>query len=264
MTCIEVSPCLKNEDSESHTLQWLAKQLQFYKPPMVIDDDDEENSDDNSKTGSHLGLMEVQNDRQLSCGNWKERRAAVLICLFEGSETELRVILTKRSMKLSSHPGDVALPGGKMEEKDVDDSATALREAMEEIGLEPGLVQVVANLEPVITQCLLKVVPVVGLLERREDFKPVINTDEVDAIFDVPLEIFLKEDKHRCEEREWMGWKYMLHLFDYETEQGDFLIWGLTASILIRAASVIYRRSPSFPGHLPDFQQLQREMKNPA
>ena len=48
--------------------------------------------------------------------------------------------------------GDVALPGGKMEEGDADDSATALREAMEEIGLDPHLVQVVANLEPFISQ----------------------------------------------------------------------------------------------------------------
>lgn len=47
--------------------------------------------------------------------------------------------------------GDVALPGGKMDEGDVDDSATALREAMEEIGLDPGLVRVVANLEPFIS-----------------------------------------------------------------------------------------------------------------
>ncbi len=51
--------------------------------------------------------------------------------------------------------GDVALPGGKMEEGDVDDSTTALREAMEEIGLEPNLVQVVATLEPFISQVLL-------------------------------------------------------------------------------------------------------------
>lgn len=115
--------------------------------------------------------------------------------------------------------GDVALPGGKMEEGDVDDSATALREAMEEIGLDPHLVQVVANLEPFISQVYiimfnfllviymtqtiwwssmffmqhqLKVVPVVALLARVEDFKPVLNTDEVDTLFDVPLEMFLK------------------------------------------------------------------------
>lgn len=49
--------------------------------------------------------FEVKNDQSSNCVNWRERRAAVLICLFEGQEGELRVILTKRSMKLSSYPG---------------------------------------------------------------------------------------------------------------------------------------------------------------
>lgn len=48
--------------------------------------------------------------------------------------------------------GDVALPGGKMEENDIDDTETALREAMEEIGLNPGLVEVAATLEPIFSQ----------------------------------------------------------------------------------------------------------------
>ncbi|KAK3000113.1 hypothetical protein RJ639_023794 [Escallonia herrerae] len=188
------------------------------------------------------------------------KRTAVLLCLFEGHEGELRVILTKRSMKLFSHPGDVALSGGKMEEGDADDSATSLREAMEEIGLDPALVQVVATLEPFISGHLIKVVPVVGVLARVEDFKPLLNPDEVDAVFDAPLETFLKEDIHRNEQREWRGWKYMSHLFDFESEQGDFLIGGLTASILIRAASIVYQQLPSFFADLPDFQHFQRSL----
>ncbi|KAE8099155.1 hypothetical protein FH972_017159 [Carpinus fangiana] len=111
-------------------------------------------------------------------------------------------------------------------------------------------------------QHLLKVVPVVGLLARKADFRPSLNTDEVDAIFDVPLEMFLKQDNYRCEEREWMGQKYIIHLFDFKCEKGVFFIWGLTAGILICAASVIYRCSPCFKGHLPDFQQLQRSLLN--
>ncbi|KAH0634789.1 hypothetical protein KY284_037575 [Solanum tuberosum] len=95
-------------------------------------------------------------------------------------------------MKLSTHPGEVALPGGKMDEEDLDDSATALREAKEEIGLKSNLVQVITNLEPFISLHLLMVVPVVGLLSRIEEFKPLLNADEVDAIFDVPLDIFLE------------------------------------------------------------------------
>ncbi|KAH0635821.1 hypothetical protein KY289_035736 [Solanum tuberosum] len=54
-------------------------------------------------------------------------------------------------MKLSTHPGEVALPGGKMDEEDLDDSVTALREAKEEIGLKSSLVQVITNLEPFIS-----------------------------------------------------------------------------------------------------------------
>lgn len=75
-----------------------------------------------------------------------------------------------------------------------------------------------------------------------------------------------QEDNHRVEEREWMGCKYIQHHFDFETsKQGVFPICGLTASILIRAASIIYQRSPCLiinPNrHLPDFQQLQRALR---
>ncbi|KAF8402602.1 hypothetical protein HHK36_010690 [Tetracentron sinense] len=236
--------CLSLDSWGSQRLRSLAEQLQFYRPPNPLDGVEEEEeeeaaADDRTRKGF-------------------KRRAAVLICLFESEEGELRVILTKRSNRLSSYPGEVALPGGKMEEGDKDDSATALREAMEEIGLDPSLVRVVTFLEPFFTKHFLMVVPVVGLLASREDFKPILNTDEVDAVFDAPLEMFLEEDGYRSEEREWMDWKYILHLFDFESEQGTFLIWGLTASILIRAASVVYERSPSFKQHLPDFQGVQR------
>lgn len=255
---------LSLENWGSQTLRVLAKQLQVYKPPSVVEEPgNEADVICNSVSPGMEKPAAIKDDPfSYSVKCCRERRAAVLVCLFEGDEGELRVILTKRSMKLSSHPGEVAFPGGKMEEGDADDTATALREAMEEIGLDPNLVQVVANLEPFISQHQLRVVPVVGLLSRIEDFKPVPNTDEVDAVFDVPLEMFLKEENHRCEEREWMGWKYALHLFDFESEQGIFLIWGFTANILIRTASIVYQRIPSFSEHLPNFQQLQRALNN--
>ncbi|KAG7965143.1 hypothetical protein I3843_09G209700 [Carya illinoinensis] len=227
---------LGEEISGSQLFQRLAKQFQL---PRLKNEEVEKDQycRISSDFGSVVKSVAVKNDRS-PCVNWTERRAAVLICLFEGEE------------------GDVALPGGKFEKGDADDSATALREAMEEIGLEPNLVRVAATLEPFISQHLLKVVPVVGLLARKGDFRPSLNTDEVDAIFDVPLEMFLKGDNHRCEAREWMGRKYILHLFDFQCEKGVFLIWGLTANILIRAASIIYQRSPCFEAHLPDFQTI--------
>jgi coenzyme A diphosphatase NUDT7 len=120
------------------------------------------------------------------------RRASVLVCLFEGAAGELRVILTKRAGRLSSHSGEVALPGGKRDEEDEDDIATALREAKEEIGLEPSQVRVVAVFEPFLSKYLLTVTPVVGVLLDKSKFEPIANPSEVESVFDVPLEMFLK------------------------------------------------------------------------
>ncbi|KAM6574829.1 hypothetical protein CsatA_023156 [Cannabis sativa] len=80
------------------------------------------------------------------------KRAAVLVCIFQGDGGDLRVILTKRSSNLSTHSGDVALPGGKADEGDANDVETALREAHEEIGLDPSLVNVVTVLHPFFTK----------------------------------------------------------------------------------------------------------------
>ncbi|KEH36569.1 nudix hydrolase-like protein [Medicago truncatula] len=136
----------------------------------------------------------------------QNKRAAVLICLFEGQDGNLRVILTQRASSLSTHAGEVALPGGKRDESDADDIETALREAKEEIGLDPSLVTVVTLLEPFHT----------------------------------------KNDNRRSEEREWLGEKHLVHYFDYEVENKKYVIWAITAAILIRAATLLLQRPPAF------------------
>lgn len=181
------------------------------------------------------------------------KRAAVLICLFQGKGGDLRVILTKRSSNLSSHSGEVALPGGKREENDADDVETALREAHEEIGLDPSLVDVVAILDPFMAKNGMTVVPVIGILYEKESFNPAPNAAEVEAIFDAPLEMFLKDEKRSAAERETMGYKYLLHFFEYEAENGNYVIWALTAGILIKAASIVYQREPAFAELRPKF-----------
>ncbi|RCV30863.1 hypothetical protein SEVIR_6G100400v4 [Setaria viridis] len=178
---------------------------------------------------------------------FRPRRAAVLVCLFRAAAGELRVILTKRSSSLSTHSGEVSLPGGKAEEGDADDVATALRESKEEIGLDPALVTVVASLEHFLSKHLLVVVPVIGILSDIQAFIPVLNVAEVDEIFDVPLEMFLKDENRTSEEREKMGQAFTVHYFTYTKGNQKYLIWGLTARILIHAASVVYERPPDFP-----------------
>nr|DAD24774.1 TPA_asm: hypothetical protein HUJ06_026238 [Nelumbo nucifera] len=88
--------------------------------------------------------------------------------------------------------GEVALPGGKAEAGDANDTETSLREAKEEIGLDPSLVNVVTVLEPFLSKHLLRVVPVIGILSNRQAFKPTPNVGEVEVIFDAPLEMFIK------------------------------------------------------------------------
>lgn len=242
----------------SQRLLNLARQLRLYKPspPPSDDYDDLEErriEEAAGKVVSQVGFAESATSVEYE-GRFRPKRAAVLICLFEGDAGDLRVILTKRSSKLSTHSGEVSLPGGKQEEGDKDDADTATREANEEIGLDPSLVNVVTVLEPFLSKHLLRVVPVIGILSDKKAFEPAPNADEVDAVFDAPLEMFIKDENRRSEEREWMGQKYLIHFFDYEMENKKYLIWGLTAGILIRAASVVFQQPPAFLEQKPNFK----------
>ncbi|KAL5232470.1 hypothetical protein ABZP36_031246 [Zizania latifolia] len=172
--------------------------------------------------------------------------AAVLVCLFEDPHGDPRVLLTKRAASLSSHSGEVSLPGGKVEEGDADVKATALREAQEEIGLDPALVSVVTVLEPFLSKNGLHVTPVIGILSDKALFKPVLNKSEVEDIFDAPLEMFLKDDNRKTREMNWMGVNIPVQFFEHQSEGKTFVIWGLTAHILTRAAAVVLQREPSF------------------
>ncbi|KAJ1387547.1 NUDIX hydrolase-like domain superfamily [Sesbania bispinosa] len=123
-----------------------------------------------------------------------------------------------------------------------------------EIGLDPELVNVVTVLEPFLSKHLLRVVPVIGILHDKKAFKPVLNPAEVDAVFDAPLEMMKSESRgERMDGRE----KYLIHFFDYDTDHKKYIIWGLTAGILIRAASVVYQRPPAFIEQNPKFKVPQ-------
>lgn len=244
----------------SGKLTTLARQLRLYKPPPpkideTTDVEEQRIEESAGKVVSQVGFVESATPIAGKPEGFRPKRASVLICLFEGDDDDLRVILTKRSSKLSSHSGEVSLPGGKAEEGDADDAETATREANEEIGLDPSLVNVVTVLEPFLSKHLLRVIPVVGILSNKKAFNPTPNAAEVEAVFDAPLEMFIKDENRRAEEREWMGDKYLIHYFDYETNsKKKYVIWGLTAGILIRAASVVYQRPPAFLEQNPKFK----------
>ncbi|OAY24904.1 nudix hydrolase 15, mitochondrial [Manihot esculenta] len=242
--------------SNANRLITLAQQLRLYKPPSPSPDEIEEQTIEETagKVVSQLGFQESATPIPKDPQRFSPKRAAVLVCIFEGDAGDFRVILTKRSSRLSTHSGEVSLPGGKAEEGDKDDGDTATREAKEEIGLDPALVDIVTVMEPFLSKHLLRVIPVIGILRDKKAFNPTPNPAEVESVFDAPLEMFIKDENRRVEEREWLGEKYLIHFFDYETEKKKFLIWGLTAGILIRAASVVYQKPPAFMEQNPKFR----------
>lgn len=151
--------------------------------------------------------------------------AAVLIGLWDrpGGAT---VILTKRARHLLHHPGQIAFPGGKVDQSDADHQACALREAFEEIGLPPSLVQIMGCLPAHETVTGFQITPVLGHI--RADFTPVMQSAEVEEVFTVPLQHVFNLANYRIERRLWRGgWRHF-----YAVPYGPYYIWGATARIL--------------------------------
>lgn len=155
------------------------------------------------------------------------RPAAVLIAFDPLSS---RLVLTKRASGLRHHPGQISLPGGKVDPSDHDDIAAALREADEEVGLAPGNVEVLGRLPPHRTVTGFSMSPVLGLI--REGFTPTAEAGEVAEVFTVPFDLIADPRNYRIERRLWRGdWRA------YQTVPcGPYYIWGATARVLYSLA----------------------------
>jgi 8-oxo-dGTP pyrophosphatase MutT (NUDIX family) len=152
------------------------------------------------------------------------RPAAVLIPVIEHDEPS--VLLTQRAAHLPDHPGQVSFPGGKIEKTDASPMASALREAQEEIGLDPRLAQPLGYLDLYMTTLGYRIVPVVARL--KPSFTLKLNPMEVDNVFEVPLSFLMNEANYQRHSREWQG----LTRHYYAITHAERYIWGVTAGIL--------------------------------
>jgi 8-oxo-dGTP pyrophosphatase MutT (NUDIX family) len=152
------------------------------------------------------------------------RDAAVLVAVTDGAAGP-RVVLTKRSSRLKHHPGQVAFPGGKRDAGDADATATALREAHEEVGLDPAAVDVLGALAPHETVTGFTVTPILALAPA---FDPVPEAGEVAEVFTVPFAHVTDPRNFVVERRRWRGtWRHY-----YIVPWGPYYIWGATARML--------------------------------
>lgn len=162
------------------------------------------------------------------------RNAAVLMPLAM-RESGLTVLLTQRADNLSNHAGQVSFPGGSVEPADPTPIAAALREAHEEVNLDPARVEVLGALPDYLTGTGFRVTPVVGLV--HEPFSLAADALEVADIFEVPLSFLMDPSHHQVRVLRWEGGERRFFAMPYSSAGvgslgGSHFIWGATAGML--------------------------------
>lgn len=153
--------------------------------------------------------------------------------------------LSKRAEKLKSFKGDVCFIGGRIDKTDKNEIETAFREAREEANMEPGSLKVLAQLCPFITFTQILVTPVICYFDKT-NFKPIINKDEVDFLFDLPTERFLSNRDYDIKKVGNERGSYNIHYFKDNLENREIVTWGFTSFLSISISIVLHSRMPDF------------------
>ena len=163
------------------------------------------------------------------------RPAAVLVPLLKEAG-EWHLLFTRRNANLAEHSGQVSFPGGQVEESDSSIEQTALREAREEIGLDPAEVRILGRMHDILTITNYSVTPVVGVIPWPYPIR--IANDEVSRVFTIPLTWLADPDNHEVQQRELPPPHKPVEVFYFHLYDGE-LLWGLSARLTLRLLEIL-------------------------
>jgi 8-oxo-dGTP pyrophosphatase MutT (NUDIX family) len=163
------------------------------------------------------------------------RPAAVLVPVVAHGDEEATLLLTERSHGLAVHAGQIAFPGGRIEEGETALQA-ALREAHEEIGLAPDLVSPIGSLAPYLTGTGFRVTPIIALIDPG--YRLALNEIEVADAFEVPLSFLMNPANHELRSRELRGKMRRFYAMPWQGRE----IWGATAGMIRALYEQVYGR----------------------
>ena len=215
---------VRTTTAEVNSVEFFARgreRLRFDVPKALLDPDVIPTSSD---SGTDRMLEIIAREQPI-------RPAAVLIPVVDHPEPT--VLLTQRSPNLSSHAGQIAFPGGKIDVTDASPLDAALREAEEEVGLDRSFVDPIGYLDVYGTAFGFRILPTVARV--RPGFTLKINEGEVDDAFEVPLAFLMDPTNHQLHSKEFRGMERSYYAMPF----AERYIWGATAGIL----RVLYERN---------------------
>lgn len=179
--------------------------------------------------------------------------SAVLLALFDLDEGP-SLLYTQRTDTLRSHPGEISFPGGRMDPTDASPREAALREAHEEVGLEPSDVELLGHLTDFLTHRDVLVCAYVGHVARRAPPREPRSVAEVADVFTVPVAKLLDPASYEARAVEGMGPRGRVHYWHV----GGRTVWGITGEITARFLERVYGWAPpSAPRVITDLAQFR-------
>jgi 8-oxo-dGTP pyrophosphatase MutT (NUDIX family) len=214
---MEPRDILSDRESESRlTRDWVIERLRCDPPAERRRSNEDARAADGGGVSNPERLLDVQGPLI---------PAAVLVPLVNRADG-ITVLLTKRTEHLNNHAGQIAFPGGRVDDGDTDAEHTALRETEEEVGLDPSHVEVIGRLDDYVVGTGYLVKPIIAMIDPPFELDP--HDGEVAEVFEVPLAFILDRRNHQRHFRESDGKRRYFYAIPYK----DYFIWGATAGML--------------------------------